>query len=81
MSNTYIIFLVCNDMVETSWCEVCQFEAKAETVEELLKIWIPHTETLKHQNNVIKYLQYDLGALTIDEIPEKLDEYIKNLGN
>ena len=60
--------------LKKSWCEVCQFEAQAETFEELLKIWDKHIKTQEHLSNVMKYLQYDLGALTIDEIPKKLKE-------
>jgi hypothetical protein len=65
-------------MSETSWCEVCQFEAKSETITKLLKIWDKHVNTTEHMQNVIKFLQYDLGALTLDEIPKKLDELLSN---
>ena len=67
-------------MTEKSWCEVCQFEAQAETIPELMEIWFKHIETDKHTSNVIKFLQYDLGALTVDEIIPKLHEHIENLG-
>ena len=62
--------------MEKSWCEVCQFEAKAKTLPELFEIWKNHIETTEHENNVGKFLQYDLGALTPDEIPKKLDEML-----
>ena len=29
---------------------------------------------MKNANNVVKFLQYDLGALTPDEIPKKIHE-------
>jgi len=62
---------------KTSWCEVCQYEAKSDNFEELMKLWTKHTESSDHLRNVIKYLQYDLGALTIDEIPKKLDKLLE----
>ena len=62
-------------MTEKNWCEVCQHEEKAHTIKKLMKQWNKHIVTELHQLNVIKYLQYDVGALTIKEIPEKLDKY------
>ena len=52
------------------WCEVCQTEIIG------IKNWYIHIKRESHLSNVIKYLQYDLGALTIDEIPEKLEKYL-----
>jgi len=65
-------------LTERSWCEVCQFEATADTIKELMKIWFDHIATPKHQNNVIKFLQYDLGAMAVDQIPEKLEAFFDN---
>lgn len=62
-------------MTEKTWCDVCQYEETGITVEELMGKWLKHTETESHLQNVVKYLQYDLGAMTLEEIPEKLDEY------
>jgi len=64
-------------MTENTWCEVCQHKEEAATVEKLMEQWFKHTSTNSHQQNVIKYLQYDLGALTLEEIPQKLTEYIE----
>ena len=63
-----------DEIPNSSWCEVCQFEAKGDTFKETMEIWDNHISTKEHQSNVVKYLQYDLGAMTTDEIPEKLDE-------
>jgi len=53
--------------MEKSWCEVCQYGAKAETLEELMQIWKKHTSTPQHVSNVIKHLMIDTGAKTLDE--------------
>jgi len=53
---------------QQSHCEVCQTDIKG------IKNWMIHIKTDSHLSNVVKFLQYDLGALTIDDIPKKLDE-------
>ena len=65
-------------MSEKTWCEVCQIGFAEDTLSDLLIKWDAHIESEHHAHNVIKFMQYDLGALTVGEIPEKLDEYLGN---
>ena len=64
------------NMTERTYCEVCQWEGTADTQKALMKIHFKHVDELGHQQNVLKFLMYDIGALTVKDIPQKLDEYI-----
>lgn len=67
-------------MTETSYCQVCHYEAKANTVEQLRRIWFKHIDKESHLQNVMMYIMLDIGANSIEEIDEKLDEFIANGG-
>ncbi len=54
------------------FCEVCDTEIIGMTK------WFEHIKTEKHNQNFLKFLMIDIGAMTIDEIPEKMDEYERN---
>ena len=60
-------------------CEVCHFEYESESMEDLMNIQFTHAEKDEHLVNVIKYLMLDTGAKTLEELPEKLEEYMNGV--
>lgn len=62
--------------MEEQYCQVCHFNAIAEDVPKLMDIWGKHVDTDKHMQNFLMYLMLDIGAETIEEIPEKMDQFI-----
>ncbi len=44
-----------------------------------MNIQFTHSKTDKHATNFIKYLMLDINAKTLEEIPEKLEEYMNEV--
>lgn len=66
--------------LEKSYCQVCDITITSSTIIELQKLWFFHIDTDEHQTNVVKYLMLDIGAKNIDEIPQKIEEFLENQG-
>ena len=62
-------------------CEVCHFEYESENMEDLMNIQFTHAKEDKHITNFIKYLMLDTGAKTLEELPEKLEEYMSGIND
>ena len=62
-------------------CEVCHFEYESESMEDLKNIYFAHIKKDEHLVNAVKYLMLDTGAKTLEELPQKLEEYMNGINN